>query len=33
LLHLLIISIITQKGEGLALAGWSERGLYPQFTN
>ncbi len=33
LLHLLIISIITQKGEGLALAGWSERGLYRQFTN
>ena len=33
LLQLLIISIITQKGQGLPLAGWSERGLYPQFIN
>ena len=31
LLHLLITSIITEKGRGLAAAGWSERGLYPQF--
>jgi len=32
LLHLLIVSIITQKGQGLPLAGWSERGIYPQFS-
>jgi len=31
LLHLLITSIITEKGRGLAAAGWSERSLYPQF--
>lgn len=31
LLHLLITSIITKKGRGLAAAGWSGRGLYPQF--
>jgi len=32
LLHLLITSIITEKGRGLAIAGWSEQGFYPQFT-
>lgn len=32
LLHLLITSIITEKGRGLAIAGWSEQGIYPQFT-
>jgi DNA polymerase-3 subunit delta len=31
LLHLLITSIITAKGQGLATAGWSEQGIYPQF--
>jgi DNA polymerase III delta subunit len=31
LLHLLITSIITEKGRGLAIAGWSEQGIYPQF--
>lgn len=31
LLHLLITSIITKKGRGLAAASWSERGFYPQF--
>lgn len=33
LLHLLITSIITEKGQGLAAAGWSEQGIYPQFMN
>jgi len=32
LLLLLITSIITEKGQGLATAGWSEQGIYPQFT-
>ena len=31
LLHLLITSIITEKGQGLAASGWSEQGIYPQF--
>jgi len=31
LLQLLIASIITEKGRGLATASWSESGIYPQF--
>lgn len=32
LLHLLITSIITEKGQGLAAAGWSEQGIYPHLV-
>ncbi len=31
LLHLLVTSIITEKGQGLATAGWTGQGIYPQF--
>jgi DNA polymerase III delta subunit len=32
LLHLLITSIITEKGQGLAVAGWREQGIYPHLV-
>jgi len=31
LLHLLVTSIITAKGQGLATAGWTGQAIYPQF--